>query len=73
MDDVARIAAGLTPSQRKVMLDAYETVFMDRMKCGGKMKSLRELSLTTQAWRGGDLLTTLGEAVRRYLEENPDA
>lgn len=66
------IAAGLTANERKIMLRSHPTVFMDRWKCKGRFKSLRALGLTVAAWRGGDLLTPLGEQVRAILESNHD-
>lgn len=64
---VESVAAGLTKAQRRELMAAYETVFMGRMKLRGRNARLRDLGLATLAWRGGDLLTTLGEAVRAHL------
>jgi hypothetical protein len=67
MTDPAAIVRGLSDAQRRALMTARETVLLDRMKCAGKMKSMRDLGLTVSAWRGGDLLTTLGLAVRDAL------
>ncbi len=66
--EAEKIAAGLSAKQRAFLLSAYETVFMDRMKLPGKMKALRNIGLSTLAWRGGDLLTPLGLEVRASLQ-----
>ena len=66
-DDVEAIVRGLTKAQRAMLIGARETVLMDRMKCAGRSKVLRRKRLTVQAWRGGDLLTEAGIAVRTAL------
>lgn len=68
MSEAQRIAAKLTEAQRRMILSARETPLLDRMKCGWRMKSVRDLGLAVKAWRGGDLLTPLGLEVRKILE-----
>jgi hypothetical protein len=63
------IARELSKAQREALIAARETVLMDRMKLPGKNKALRQLGLAVLAWRGGDLLTPLGLAVRAILEQ----
>jgi len=65
--DLAGVVARLTKAEQRMLTSARETVLMDRMKCPGRMKSLRAAGLAVAAWRGGDLLTPLGLAVRAYL------
>ncbi len=66
-DKAEQIAAGLSEAQRRWLLSALKTPLLDRMKCAWRMKSGRDLGLAVKAWRGGDLLTPLGLAVREIL------
>jgi len=61
------ILNGLTAAQRRMLLAARETPLTSRMKCPGRMKALRAKGLAVEAWRGGDLLTPLGDAIREAL------
>ncbi len=70
-DEIAVIARRLSKAQKRLLLTAHNTFIMDRMKCRGKSKPLRERGILTLAWRGSDLLTPLGIAVRTYLETHP--
>jgi hypothetical protein len=72
MDDVEKIAKGLTAAQRVLLLTAHETFIMGRMKLALRSKALREAGLAVMAMRGGDLLTPLGEQVRSYLKGSRD-
>jgi len=65
--DVKEIADSLTKAQREALLRSRQEPLLGRMKCLGKPKSLRKIGLAAQAWRGGDLLTPLGLAVRNHL------
>jgi len=67
-EEIAKVARGLTKAQCRMILLAHETFIMERMKLPGKNKGLRSAGLATLAWRGGDLLTEDGLAVRKYLE-----
>lgn len=62
MDDIAKIAKGLTPSQRAAIWSP-----------AGYLAALTYLSMSKRGLIRGMRLTPLGEDVRRYLQENPDA
>ena len=72
MTTVAEIAAGLTKAQREALANARETFLYGRMKIASRSKVLRGKGISVEAWRGGDLLTPLGEAVAAHLK-NKDA
>lgn len=65
--EIARVAAGLTRAQRDAVAQARETFIFDRMKLYGRSPALRVKGISVKAWRGGDLLTELGLAVRDHI------